>query len=165
MILSGGGITLTITGKNLKTSVSAEFDRKDLSGQTSSASFSSGGNKAKKINVSLLIEKENGADLTRLDQAAAALDDKLDPVVYTISDDQCEVRNIRQVFFVGSLTSKESDGLQCYDVSFELQEYKSPASKKEERAQAKAVPETKPADGEVKVGSVDHAKVIEAAKS
>lgn len=163
MILSGGGKTLTITGKNLQTNISAEFERKDMSGQTSSSSFSSGGNKPKKISASLQIPKDNSEELTRLDEAAAALDDKNDPVIYTISDDQCEARKIRQVIFIGSLTSKENENLQCYDVSFELQEYKSPSERKEERALAKAVPETKPADGEVQIGSVDHAKIIEAA--
>ena len=163
MILSGGDKTLTITGKNLQSNVSAEFERKDMSGQTSSSSFSSGGNKPKKVNVSLQIAKDNAEELTRLDEAAAALDDKNDPVIYTISDDQCEARKIRQVIFIGSLTSKDNESLQCYDVSFELQEYKSPSERKEERALAKAVPEPKPADGEIKVGSVDHTKIIEAA--
>lgn len=164
MILSGGGQNLSITGKNLKVSVSAEFQRKDISGQTSSSSFATAGNK-KTVSVSLQIPTDAAGELSKLFKLAEAIDAKGDPIIYSIVDDQCDVAGIRQVIFAGSLRSQENDSLRCYDVSFELMEQKPAAAKKEERAQAKAAAAAPAAkDGEVKVGSADPDKVAEAAK-
>ncbi|MDD5598558.1 MAG: hypothetical protein PHV82_11490 [Victivallaceae bacterium] len=166
MILSANGSETKIEtlGKNFRRSLSAEFDRKDLSGQTSSSAFSSAGNKPKKISASLQIPTSWPEKLTELWNLADALDEKENPVVYTVADELCKASKIRQVIFAGSLDVKEDDTLLVYNVNFALQEFNSAAEKREEREKEKAVPETPAADGEIIVGSVDHAKIEAAAK-
>lgn len=166
MILAANGNETNIEtlGKNFKRSITAEFDRKDLSGQTSSSATSNAGNKPKKISVSLQIPTDESEKLTELLGLAEALDEKENPLVYTIADPLARAMKIRQVIFAGSVTAKEDGTLRVYNVSFSLQESNSVAEKREERAQAKAIPETPEADGEITVGSVDHAKIVEAAK-
>ncbi len=166
MILSANGSETKIEslGKNVNISVSAEFDRKDLSGQTSSSAVSSAGNKPKKVSVSLQIDINKDNNLTILMDMAEALDEKSNPVVYTVVDRQCQAMRMRQAIFAGSVQSKKDETLQVYNVNFSLQESNTVAEKREEREKAKAVPATPSTDGEITVGSVDHAKIVEAAK-
>ncbi len=167
MILSANGSETKIEslGKNVNISASAEFDRKDLSGQTSSSAVSSAGNKPKKVSVSLQIDINKDNNLTKLMDMAEALDEKSNPIVYTVVDRQCQAMRMRQVIFAGSIQSKKDDTLQVYNVNFSLQESNTVAEKREEREKAKAVPVVPVNDGEISVGSVDHAKIVEAAKS
>ena len=166
MILSANGneVKIETLGKDVTISVSAELDRKSLSGQTSSSAVSSAGNKPKKISVGLKIDVQKAGNLTKLLELAEALDSKNNPVIYTVADPQCQAMKVRQVIFMGTIGSKKDQSLEVYNVSFSLQESNSVAEKKEEREKAKAVPATPPAEGEVKVGSVDHKKIAEAAK-
>jgi len=164
MILSGNGYELSITGKNLTVAVTAEFERKDLSGQTSSASFAVDSTK-KSVSVSLQIPFDEKELLEQIHVLAAALDEKGDPIIFSIVDDQCALAKIRQVIFAGSLRSQKAPGLLCWDVSFDLKEQNPALAKREERIQEKAAAAASTTtDGAQAVGSVDHAKVVEAAK-
>lgn len=166
MILSANGIEVKIEtlGKNINISASAEFDRKSLSGQTSSSAVAAKGNKPKKVSVSMVIDTRKAENLTKLLEMAEALDEKNNPIIYTVADPQCQAMNIRQVIFNSGVNSKKDGTLEVYNVNFSLLESNSVAEKKEEREKAKAVPATPAADGEVTVGSVDHKKIVEAAK-
>ncbi|MDD5697660.1 MAG: hypothetical protein PHH77_03500 [Victivallaceae bacterium] len=166
MIISGNGseITLESVGKNIKVRGTADFDRKDLSGQSSSTAFAAAGNKPKKVSVSLLIPMDKPEGLTTLLEMAEATDDKLMPAVYTIVDRLCAAAKIRQVVFANSVQFNESDSLRAFEVSFTLQEYKSVPEKKEDREKAKAAKETSQTDGEEKIASTDPGKINEAVK-
>ncbi|MCK4982796.1 MAG: hypothetical protein KAS17_07715 [Victivallaceae bacterium] len=166
MILSANGIEVKIEtlGKNINISASAEFDRKSLSGQTSSSAVSAKGNKPKKVSVSMVIDTRKAENLTKLMEIAEALDEKNNPIIYTVADPLCQAMNIRQVIFNNSVNSKKDGTLEVYNVNFSLQESNSVAEKKEEREKEKAVLEIPQIDGEVRVGSVDHAKIVKAAE-
>ena len=170
MILSGSGteVTLESIGKNVKISVTASFERKELSGQSSSTAFASAGNKPKKISISLQIPTEKPEGLTKLLDMAEANDDKGSPVVYAVSDPLCAAAKIRQVIFAEDIQARVNDSVRCYDVSLSLQEHQSIAEKREEREQKKVSLETKDADGAEKVNSSDPEAInrsIEKAKS
>lgn len=165
MIISGNGqeIIVEAIGKNVRIEASAEFDRKDLSGQTSSSDVSAAGNKPKRINVSLQIKTEQSENLTKVLDMAEALDPDGNPVVYTVSSPLASAMRIRQAIFDGGVRIREDDTLLCYNVSFELKEMRSVPEKKEERERAKASDGAAATDGEIQVGSADHKKVVEAA--
>ncbi len=166
MILSANGseVKIETLGKNVNISMSAEFDRKSLSGQTSSSAVAPEGNKPKKVSVAMVIDVGKEKNITKLLEMAEALDAKSNPIIYTIADPQCQAANIRQVIFNGSIQSKKDGSLEVYNVSFSLQESNSVAEKREEREKEKAVPVIPPVDGEITVGSVDHAKIVQASK-
>jgi len=163
MILSGNGREVTVPGKNLRISVTLDLERKDLSGQTSQCSFAGAGVKPQKVSVSLQLPVTDADKLTALAEAAKAVDKNNNPLVYAVGDNLCAAMNIREVIFNGPLRATESDGLQAYDVSFELNEYNSPAGKREQRTEASTAATAK--DGTVPVGSTDPAKVAAAAKA
>ncbi len=167
MIISGNGLELTVEsiGKNVKVEASAEFDRKDLSGQNSSSEVSAAGNKPKRIRVSMMVEKKKADNITTLLKMAEAFDSDGNPIIYTISSKISRVMQIRQAIFDGDVRVRESEGLLSFDVHFELKEMSSPAEKKEERERSKASEKVETADGEVQVGSANHEKVVEAAST
>lgn len=135
MILSANGKDFEIPGKNLNVSLTQNFARSDVSGNTSGTDFVSAGNKAKEIAVSLVIQKTKADDLKRLIRTAEAIDDTSgEPLVYIISDELCLASNIRAVFFDGQMTIRGSSNLRAWDISFSLKEHKSPAEKREARA-------------------------------
>lgn len=164
MLLSGGGRELKVPGKNVKVNVSLTLERKDLSGQSSDSSFANAGAKAQKVNVSCQIPVAENRDLSRLLEIARACDSRDEPIVYTISDDLCAAMNIRQVIFCGEVRATESESLRVYDVSFELQEYRSIPQKREERATANAAVAEPAEDGVVQVGTVNPEKVNQIVK-
>lgn len=139
MILSANGRDFEIPGKNLTVSLAQNFERKDLSGDTSGTDMVPGGNKAKEISVALILPKSNKNDLRKLLQVAEAVKTTGDFEVYIVSDELCIASNIREVFFSGQLTVRQSSNLRAWDVSFSLQEYRSPAEKREARAQSSEI--------------------------
>jgi hypothetical protein len=166
MILSGKGWELKFDSfaKNITVSITASFERKDLGGQSSSTAVSSAGNKPKKISVGMLVPVEKARFLAKLLQMAEAVGSDKNPVAYTIADSLCSAVQIRQVIFCGDVRTKKSDSLQCYDVSFSLQEFKSVAEKKEERENEKTTREAPKTNGTEKISSVNPSKVNEAIK-
>lgn len=143
MILSGNGQKITVPGKNLKVTLTQEFDRKELDGDGSGSDFSSGGNKPKKIAVSLVLQDDQDADLRNLFAFAEALGDTGDPVEYTVGDRLCQALNIRKVIFVDSIVVTDSDSLRAWNVSFSLRNAANTAALREERAEEK-ITETQP---------------------
>lgn len=139
MILSSNGIDFEIPGKNLTVSSNQNFSRSDLSGNTSGTEFVANGNKAKEISVSLVMPKKDKAKLRQLVKVAEALTAEGAPTIYTVADELCITLNIREVFFDGEMPIRESANLRAWDVSFSLKEYRSPAEKREARAQASEI--------------------------
>lgn len=164
MILSGGGRTLKIPGKNVQVNVSISLARKDLSGQSSASSFANTGAKAQKVNVTCQIPITEADSLASLAEVARACDSKDEPIVYAVSDALCDRMSIRNVIFAGELRAAEADGMRVYDVSFELQEFRSVSERREERANENAAAAAPAVDGEVQVGSTDAAKINKVAK-
>ncbi|MCM8540967.1 MAG: hypothetical protein NE328_11890 [Lentisphaeraceae bacterium] len=137
-----------IPGKNLKVQVSQSLVNKDLSGQTSGTDVATAGNKPKKISISLQIPKKSPNDLRSLSLVAEDIDQNGDRIEYNIVDETCKAVNIRKVRFDGSVTVREEDSLQAWQVSFSLQEIQSVAERKEQRLQKNEVSATS-ADGKV----------------
>ncbi len=133
MILSANNTDFTVPGKNLKVSVSQNLSRKDISGQTSSTSTVTEGNKAKKISCALIIPKINPHDLEELNAVAEAVLENGDPQIYMVSHDLLNVLKIREVVFSDTLDSSESADLQAWEIKFSLTEKSSIAEKKENR--------------------------------
>ena len=152
MILQANGNNFTIPGKNVKVTIENNLDRIELSGMTSGSDSVNAGTKPKKINVSLTIPKSKKDDLRELSKTAEALEDNGDPVVYMISDEQANARNIREVIFSGTFRSAEAGNIRGWDISFSLQEYRSTAEKKEAREKYK---ETSVTDSEGKTIHAD----------
>ena len=72
--------------------------------------------------------------------------------------------SIRKVIFSGEFRASESDALRVYEVAFELQEYRSVAQRREERANANAAAAAPAVDGEKQVGSTNPAKINQIVK-
>ena len=159
MILSGGGREITIPGKNVKVNASFPIERKDLSGQSSDSSFANAGAKPQNVNVSCQIPIAESAKLAALIEFARACDSNDDPIVYDVSDPLCNSMSIRKVIFSGEFRASESDALRVYEIAFELQEYRSVAQRREERANANAAAAAPAVDGEKQVGSTNPAKI------
>lgn len=153
MLLSAEGRELIVPGKNLAVSSTQTLERKDLSGSSGNSSFASGGNKPQSLSVSTQVPTADKAQLSILHEYAIALHPTGDPVVYDIVDDVAEVLKIRKVIFCGDMTIAKNDSLQCFDVSFELQEVFSVA----EQIEANAAPkiEASESDGETVVATTD----------
>ena len=133
MKLATNKINYTVPGKNIKVAVSKNFDRKELSAQSSSTSTASSGDKPAKVKVSLQIPLTERKKYRQLVEIAQAKNSKGDPIIYEIVDNICFDHNILQVIFVGKLSCKEDNSLRCYNVSFCLQEFNSVAEKREQR--------------------------------
>lgn len=159
MILSGGGRAITVPGKNVKVSASISLERKDLSGQSSDSSFANAGAKPQKVNVSCQIPITQKKELSELLEVARACDANDEPIVYAVSDALCDAMSIRNVIFSGDLSAAESDSMRVYEVSFQLQEFRTVAERREERANENAAQTAPQIDGEIQVGSTDAAKI------
>ena len=159
---SSGGGAFAIRGKNLKTSIELEIERKDLSGDSSSGAFAPAGAKTQKITISLQIEKKNPQHLLGLIQKSQENNDDGSPVIFNISNDHCAARGIRQAYFEGTVSSADADGVQAWNVSFTMREYNSVPEKLEGREEQKEAEAT--GDGVTAVGSTDPEKVNAAAK-
>jgi hypothetical protein len=164
MILSGGGkeMTLESVGKNINVTTDANFERKDLSGQSSGSATAAAGNKPKNVGVGMVIPFSGKSNLTKLLEMAEAMDDKGEPVVYTVADRLCNAAMIRQVIFIGKISYQKASGLLAWDVSFSLREYKSVGEKREERQRDKVAATAAKTDGVTSVSSTDPAKVNDA---
>ena len=126
--------------KNLVVSTTATFDRKNMSGQSSKSDVSDKGSKPKKISVSAQISMDECKDLKTLLLMGEDLDETNNPVIYKIIDETCRAMMIREVIFVDSFKCKKNSSLQCFDISFSLQEKESIAERREKRTLNKKAP-------------------------
>ena len=126
--------------KNIKVSVSAAFDRKSMGGQDSKTDVTDKGSKPKQISVSAQIPMDNCGDLKVLLLMAEELDAKDNPIIYDIVDEISYAMSIKKVIFVGSFKCQKNSSLQCFDVSFSLQEKQSIAERRELRKAVKTAP-------------------------
>lgn len=147
--LSGEGLTLELTGKNLKVQSRLALNRKDLSGESSDTEFSEAGNKAQEFSVSLQIPKSDDTPLKQIYSLAIATDSAGSAVIYDIVNDLATALGITQVYFAGDLVAKENGTLLCYDVTFVLKEYNSTSERSEDKKSVAVVATT--SEGEVAI--------------
>ncbi|MGY3895455.1 baseplate complex protein [Aeromonas enterica] len=129
---------LTLDGQpmallGMKVSLSMQYKDKDQSGQTSSATSSEQGTKAKELKVTGLIPFKQAADLTALFALAGANDSGGQRHIYRIGSQLARAVKIRQVKFAGTISADEQDGQMAWHVSLTLREYNSVPEKREQR--------------------------------
>lgn len=130
-LLTLDGQPVAIQG--MKVSLGMQFKDKDQSGQTSSATSSEQGTKAKELTVTGLIPFKREADLTALFALASSNGEGGERHVYRIGSLLARSVKIRQVKFVGRVSADEQDGQMAWRVSFTLREYNSVPEKREQR--------------------------------
>lgn len=122
-----------VLGNELSVSSSIDMPSKSLAGNTSATDKAEKGVKAKKLTVSLSIPFVKKAWLAALLVVAEARDDSGEAVIYPIVDPLAIALRIRQVVFSGTMSINEAQGLRQWDISFTLEEHKSPAETIEQR--------------------------------
>jgi hypothetical protein len=130
-LLTLDGQPVAIQG--MKVSLAMQYKDKDQSGQTSSATSSEQGTKAKELTVTGLIPFKREADLTALFAMASSNGDGGERHVYRIGSLLARSVKIRQVKFVGRISADEQDGQMAWRISFTLREYNSVPEKREQR--------------------------------
>lgn len=127
---------------SMRVEMSLELKDQDMSGQSSSTGTSEQGDKGKKLSVSGRIAFTDVDNLTQLYTLASAKDEETNArKIYRIGNDTARALKIRNVKFTGSVTAREDESLQAWNVSFVLREHNSIAEQKEQRAKEKTKPE------------------------
>lgn len=166
MILSAAGAQpVTVPGKNLLVTATLSLPDKDMGGFGSFTDAIGGGSEPKKLSCAMQVPFTDLARLQAFIVTAEAMDEAGDRVVYDIVDQTARAFNIRQVAFTGSVSAKERDNLQAWDVSFTLVERRSVAEMVEERLESHQVT-GKTSDGAPLAGqgATDFAKVLDATR-
>lgn len=145
-ILTIGGITLPL--KSCKIEPSLEIKEQDMSGQTSSTATAEQGNKGKVLNISGIIpfndpftlknlfdlaDKKTVTTKTIVDKGKYGLGKGtsktktiINREVYIIGTEIAKLLKIRRVRFSGSVNATQANGLQAWQVSFQVREVISP---------------------------------------
>lgn len=122
--------------KNIKVSLSVQFQDKDQSGQTSSTAVAEQGVKPKELRITGVINFTDGATLARLFTLAEAKENgKLKR--YRVANHTAKSVNFRIGTFTGNIDASEINGQMAWQVSFTLREHLSVSEKKEIRAVSK----------------------------
>ncbi|MGV4282554.1 baseplate complex protein [Citrobacter freundii] len=133
LALNGEAIQL----KNMRVTVTQQFQDKDQSGQTSSTAKSEQGVKGKEIRVSGEIPFRDKAILRRLFELASATDAGGKRQKYRVAHEQARAVNFREATFTGTLDAPQQDGKMSWLVTFTLTEHISVQEKREARATGK----------------------------
>ncbi|WP_324029952.1 hypothetical protein GC087_06035 [Pantoea sp. JZ2] len=133
LALNGEAIRL----KNMRVTVTQQFQDKDQSGQTSSTTKSEQGAKGKELRVSGEIPFRNKAILRRIFELASATDASGQRQKYRVAHDQARAVNFREAIFTGTLDAPQQDGKMSWLVTFTLTEHISVQEKREARAISK----------------------------
>lgn len=124
-----------VPGQQLKVAGSMELRSEDIAGETSGTDRAEKGIKPKVLRVSCIIPFADASDLRQLIQVAEAKENG-EQVIYTITHPTANVVGVRQVVFVESFAWPEDESLQCWNVSFALQEHLSNPERLEQRQAA-----------------------------
>lgn len=126
----------------MRAEMSLELKDQDMSGQSSSTDTSEQGDKGKKLSISGRIPFTDVDSLTQIYTLASAKDeDTNERKIYRIGNDTAKALKIRNVKFTGSITAREDESLQAWNISFVLREHNSIAEQKEQRAKEQTIPE------------------------
>lgn len=133
LALNGEAIQL----KNMRVTITQQFQDKDQSGQTSSTTKSEQGAKGKELRVSGEVPFKDKAILRRIFELASATDASGKRQKYRVAHEQARAVNFREATFTGTLDAPQQDGKMSWLVTFTLTEHISVQEKKEVRASGK----------------------------
>ncbi|EKR5654865.1 hypothetical protein ACQYRI_14655 [Salmonella enterica] len=133
LALNGEAIQL----KNMRVTITQQFQDKDQSGQTSSTTKSEQGAKGKELRVSGEVPFKDKAILRRIFELASATDARGKRQKYRVAHEQARAVNFREATFTGTLDAPQQDGKMSWLVTFTLTEHISVQEKKEARASSK----------------------------
>lgn len=133
LALNGEAIQL----KNMRVTITQQFQDKDQSGQTSSTTKSEQGAKGKELRVSGEVPFKDKAILRRIFELASATDASGKRQKYRVSHEQARAVNFREATFTGTLDAPQQEGKMSWLVTFTLTEHISVQEKKEARASSK----------------------------
>ncbi|EAB8055730.1 hypothetical protein EXB42_19235 [Salmonella enterica subsp. enterica serovar Agona] len=133
LALNGEAIQL----KNMRVTITQQFQDKDQSGQTSSTTKSEQGMKGKELRVSGEVPFKNKEILRRIFELASATDTSGQRQKYRVAHEQARAVNFREATFTGTLDAPQQDGKMSWLVTFTLTEHISVQEKKEARASSK----------------------------
>jgi hypothetical protein len=133
LALNGEAIQL----KNMRVTITQQFQDKDQSGQTSATTKSEQGAKGKELRVSGEVPFKDKAVLRRIFELASATDASGKRQKYRVAHEQARAVNFREATFTGTLDAPQQDGKMSWLVTFTLTEHISVQEKKEARASSK----------------------------
>lgn len=133
LALNGEAILL----KNMRVTVSQQFQDKDQSGQTSATTKSEQGIKGKELRVSGEIPYKNPEILRRIFELASATEASGQRQKYRVAHEAARAVNFREAIFTGTLDAPPQDGRMSWLVTFTLTEHISVQEKREARASGK----------------------------
>ncbi|MDD8344104.1 hypothetical protein LAW33_18085 [Escherichia coli] len=133
LALNGEAIQL----KNMRVTVSQQFQDKDQSGQTSATTKSEQGAKGKELRISGEIPFKSPEILKRIFELASATDAGGNRQKYRVAHEVARAVNFREATFSGTLDAPQQDGKMAWLVTFTLAEHISVQEKREARATGK----------------------------
>lgn len=133
LALNGEAILL----KNMRVTISQQFQDKDQSGQTSATTKSEQGIKGKELRVSGEIPYKNPEILRRIFELGSATDASGQRQKYRVAHEAARAVNFREATFTGTLDAPPQDGRMSWLVTFTLTEHISVQEKREARASSK----------------------------
>lgn len=143
LALNGEAIAL----KNMRVTLSQQFQDKDQSGQTSATSKSEQGAKGKELRVNGEIPYKDVKTLARIFALANATDATGKRQVYRVANTMARAVNLREATFSGTLDAPPQDGRMSWAVTFTLTEHLSVQEKKEARVAGKTASKAQTAGG------------------
>lgn len=154
LALNGEAIPL----KNMRVTLTQQFQDKDQSGQTSATTKSEQGVKGKELRVSGEIPFKSRDVLSRIFELATATDGSGQRQKYRVAHEQARAVNFREATFTGSLDAPQQDGKMAWLVTFTLTEHISVQEKREARADSKTTAKKQTAGGAGAGGGQDAAE-------
>ncbi|AJA96393.1 hypothetical protein [Klebsiella variicola] len=134
LALNGEGIPL----KNMRVTLTMQFQDKEQSGQTSSTARAEQGTKGKELRVSGEVPFKTPEVLKRIFELASATGADGQRQKYRVAHDAARAVGFREATFTGSLDAPQQEGRMSWLVTFTLTEFISVPEKREERAAGKA---------------------------
>jgi hypothetical protein len=133
LALNGEAIQL----KNMRVTVTQQFQDKDQSGQTSATTKSEQGAKGKELRVSGEIPFKTPAVLKRIFELATVTDGGGQRQKYRVAHEMARAVCFREATFSGQIDAPQQDGKMAWLVTFTLTEHISVQEKREARTSGK----------------------------
>ncbi|WP_336819370.1 baseplate complex protein [Cedecea sp. MMO-103] len=133
LALNGEAILL----KNMRVTITQQFQDKDQSGQTSSTAKSEQGMKGKELRVSGEVPYKSPEILRRIFELSSATESSGERKKYRVAHEVARAVNFREATFTGTLDAPQQDGKMTWLVTFTLTEHVSVQEKREARATGK----------------------------
>ncbi|EHM47038.1 baseplate complex protein [Yokenella regensburgei] len=144
--------TLALNGeaipmKNMRVTLTQQFQDKDQSGQTSATTKSEQGMKGKELRVSGEVPFKSPGVLKRIFELASATGSDGQRQKYRVAHEVARAVNFREATFTGTLDAPQQDGKMAWLVTFTLTEHVSVQEKRESRATGKTTAKKQTAGG------------------